>query len=148
MVDISNKDSTHRNATASCTMRMPERICRAIFDSTVSINQKGDIISTAKLAGVLAAKKTSELIPLCHQVPLAQVNVEISQLDETSALIRGTAKCVGQTGVEMEALMSVSVAALTVYDMTKSALKGSSDKIVISEIQLDSKSGGSSSSVS
>lgn len=139
MVDVSAKSSTLRTAVAKCTVKFPSEICKAIFDPKISLNEKGDIIGTAKLAGAMSAKRTSDLIPLCHQISLSQVIVEIEQQDETSLLIRGTVKCLGQTGVEMEALTCVSVAALTLYDMTKSGLKNSLGQIVISNIYLESK---------
>ena len=141
MVDVLEKKISKRIAVASCTMQLPEEVCRAIFDPSFSINDKGDILGTAKLAGVMAAKKTSDLIPLCHQIALSQVIVEIDQKDSTSLSIRGTAKCLGPTGVEMEALTAVSIAALTVYDMTKSAIKNNpNSSIVISNIHLEYKS--------
>jgi cyclic pyranopterin phosphate synthase len=117
---------------------------QAIFDPTISLNHKGDILGCAKIAGVFAAKRTSELIPLCHQVPLSQVLVDVSKMDEESIRVTASAKTHNQTGVEIEALTAVSVASLTIYDMTKSALKGSVDKITITDIQLVSKTGGSS----
>lgn len=145
MVDVSKKPFSHRIAVASCVIMAPERIVSAIFDASQALNDKGDIIGCAKIAGVFAAKRTAELIPMCHQVPLSQVLVDVSRLTENSLLVTASAKTVHQTGVEMEALTAVSVASLTVYDMTKSALKGSLDKITITDIQLDSKTGGSSS---
>lgn len=143
MVDVSAKDSTVRIARASCAVSMPSRVFAHLFESSNTINSKGNIIETSRIAGVMAAKNTSSLIPLCHPVPLSQIRVNISPGSDSSVLISSEAKTVAQTGVEMEALTAVSVAALTLYDMTKSALKGTSDEIVISNIRLDFKSGGS-----
>ena len=109
------------------------------------MNYKGDIIGVSKTAGIIAAKKTYDLIPMCHQVPLSRVSLEISREGEDQIRIRGEVSAFYSTGVEMEALTAVSVAALTFYDMTKSALKGRDDKIIIREIKLDSKEGGSAS---
>lgn len=144
MVDISHKEHSLRIAVASCLVKAPERIVSAVFDSTAHLNRKGDILTTAKVAGTMAAKRTAELIPLCHQVPLSQVTLAVEKHDSCSILVRGEAKTIHQTGVEMEALTAVSICALTLYDMTKSALKGTTDTITITDIRLDSKRGGSS----
>jgi cyclic pyranopterin phosphate synthase len=148
MVDISQKCASLRVAIASCLVRAPERIVDAVFNSERELNKKGDILCTARLAGALAAKKTAELIPLCHQVPLSQVSVDISRIGPSEIELRAQVKTINQTGVEMEALTAVSISALTIYDMTKSALKGTANSIVISDIKLESKTGGSSSNPS
>ena len=139
MVDVSDKAVSSRTAIASCRIQLPQRICNSIFDPTFALNKKGDIVSTAKLAGIMAAKKTPELIPLCHQIPLSQVTLDITKTSPTEMTIIGSVKAVAQTGVEMEALAAVSIAALTVYDMTKSALKNTADSITITDIRLVSK---------
>lgn len=139
MVDVSGKELSLRTAEASCVIQCPSRIVEAIFDPRIKINLKGDIIGCAKIAGIMAAKKTHELVPMCHQIPLNSVNIEIDRRSHDCIGIRGITRAFYRTGVEMEALTAVSVAALTVYDMTKSALKGTGDKIIIREIKLDSK---------
>ena len=139
------KSVTHRVAVASCLVRLPKRIVDAIFDASISLNSKGDIIGTAMLAGAMGAKRTADLIPLCHQVPLNQVRIDITREGDEVIKIVGKASASHQTGVEMEALTAVSVSALSVYDMTKSAIKGTSDSIVIESIRLESKTGGSTS---
>lgn len=136
MVDVSDKEITHRTATASGKVIMSQ----AAFDLSHN-NKKGDPIAVAELAGIMGAKKTSDLIPLCHPLPLSKVSVTISPLDkEIGYLIAATAKTDGKTGVEMEALTAVSVACLTVYDM----LKAVDQRILISDIKLMQKSGGKS----
>ena len=140
MVDVSSKVVSKREAHASCSIILPKRIVDAIFSPCGTVNQKGNIIHTARLAGISGSKKTADLIPLCHQVPLSHVSVDFTRDGPERIRVTGSAKCVNQTGVEMEALTAVSISALTVYDMSKSALKGSSDKIIITDIQLDSKS--------
>ena len=145
MVDISRKKFTNRIANASCRITLPFDIADAIFDRREKLNDKGDIIGVSKTAGIIAAKKTYDLIPMCHQVPLSRVSLEISREGEDQIRIRGQVSAFYSTGVEMEALTAVSVAALTFYDMTKSALKGRDDKIIIREIKLDSKEGGNAS---
>lgn len=147
MVDIAGKPTTERIASASCSVLAPQRIVDAIFSDTLKVNSKGDILSTARIAGTLAAKRTSELIPFCHQIPLSQVSIEITRDGPGNIKVRAQAKTIHQTGVEMEALTAVSLSALTIYDMTKSALKCTTDSIVITEIQLDYKTGGSSKNI-
>ena len=142
MVNIANKPATHRVAVAVGRLELPRRICDAVFDDKISINNKGDIRTVAKLAGVSAAKQTSHLIPLCHQIPLNQVHVDIERIAPDTVQILVSADATARTGVEMEALTAVSIAALTIYDMTKSALKGTNDKIIIKDIHLRSKFGG------
>lgn len=136
MVDVSAKKLTHRTAVASGRVLFP----KAIFETLAAqdfLGPKGSIIQTAVIAGIQAAKKTSELIPLCHQLGLSKIQIDIKPID--SALhISCLVKCKEQTGVEMEALTGVSVSALTIYDMCKAL----SHDIKISEIQLDQKTGG------
>lgn len=136
MVDVSSKTETHRSATAAGRVRMGAELRQRIAECALP---KGDVFTVAKIAGVLAAKKCGELIPLCHPLPLTDIQVELTLTDEGVEL-RATASCVGRTGVEMEALTAVSVAALTIYDMCKSVDKG----MVIEEIRLLHKTGGKS----
>jgi len=139
MVNVGMKEVTNRTAVASCRVEMPKSVCDAVFDKSIQINSKGDIVGISRTAGVMGAKKTSELIPLCHQVPLNQVTVDIHRVDGTAIEIVASAEATARTGVEMEALTAVSIASLTLYDMTKSAIKNTSDKIIIKEIQLREK---------
>ncbi|MCE1188994.1 MAG: cyclic pyranopterin monophosphate synthase MoaC [Ignavibacteria bacterium] len=138
MVDISGKDITIRQAEAFAELLLTPAITHALQKHTV---QKGDVFTVAKIAGINAAKKTSELIPLCHPLLINSIdivfclNVELNKLE-----IRSTVRIEGKTGVEMEALTAVSVAALTVYDMCKAIDKG----MVINQIRLLAKSGGKS----
>ena len=136
MVDVSAKDVTARTATAKARVIMGAAALTQIKDQTA---KKGDVIQVARIAGIMGAKKTSELIPLCHPIPITKVNI-ILEPDKIRNLISITAtvKTKGPTGVEMEALTAVSTAALTVYDMLKSIDKG----ITISTIQLVEKKGG------
>jgi cyclic pyranopterin monophosphate synthase len=134
MVDVSAKPATTREAEASAFVSMTPAVLRAL-----ATNPKGDPLETARLAGIMAAKKTAELIPLCHPLPLSHIDVELRQC-ENGIAISSSAKTTAETGVEMEALVAVSVAALTVYDMCKALDKG----IEIREIVLDRKSGGKS----
>ena len=136
MVDVSSKPATERVAVAAGFVRMSP----ATLDLVRSGNaKKGDVLGAARIAGIMAAKKTHELIPLCH--PLAISNVEIDIAPEPDGLaVRATVKVTGQTGVEMEALTAVSVACLTVYDMVKAVERG----VAIETIRLVEKSGGKS----
>ncbi len=136
MVDVSDKPETRRSATAVGFVRMSAATRDAIAHQALP---KGDVFTVARVAAVLAAKRTGELIPLCHPLPLTDVQVDLS-LDDQGVRIRATAVCIGRTGVEMEALTAVSVAALTIYDMCKSADK----RMVIDGIHLARKSGGRS----
>ena len=136
MVDVSQKTPSHRTATATGTVRLSETLRQLVAEKALP---KGDVFTVAKVAGILAAKRCGELIPLCHPLPLTDIQVELA-LTETGVEIMATASCVGPTGVEMEALTAVSVAALTVYDMCKSADKG----MVIEAVQLLTKTGGKS----
>ncbi|MDE0982477.1 MAG: cyclic pyranopterin monophosphate synthase MoaC [Gammaproteobacteria bacterium] len=138
MVDVTEKQSTHRVATASGLVRMDSETLGVIADGG---HKKGDVIAIARIAGIQAAKNCSQLIPLCHPLMLTSVKVEL-ELDakRSSVLISATCKVNGQTGVEMEALTAVSVAALTIYDMCKAVDKN----MVIEAICLDEKLGGNS----
>ncbi len=136
MVDVSEKADTARLAIAQASVILTDKVYDAISDDNLP---KGDLFATARLAGIQAAKKCSDLIPLCHPLPLTKVAVSF-EMHNRQLLINATCKTTGKTGVEMEALTAVSVAALTVYDMCKGLDKG----IVISEIKLLEKSGGKS----
>lgn len=136
MVDVSQKQETHRTATATGHVHMNEETQRLVREHALP---KGDVFTVARVAGVLAAKRTGELIPLCHPLPLTDIQVDL-ELSADGVLITATASCVGRTGVEMEALTAVSVAALTVYDMCKSVDK----RMEIGPIRLESKTGGKS----
>ncbi|TWF46344.1 cyclic pyranopterin monophosphate synthase MoaC [Neorhizobium alkalisoli] len=138
MVDVGDKAETARSATAEGFVRMKPETLGLIRDGNAV---KGDVLGTARLAGIMAAKKTSDLIPLCHPLMLTKVSVEITE-DETLPGLRvnATAKLTGKTGVEMEALTAVSVACLTIYDMAKAADKG----MEIGGVRLVEKTGGKS----
>lgn len=138
MVDVSGKKTTSRVATAKGKVTMaPETLAIIISGS----GPKGDVLSVARLAGIMAAKKTPDLIPLCHPLAISGVEVELEPDTATNAIhITATVKVSGQTGVEMEALTAVSVAALTVYDMAKAVDKA----MQISDIHLVHKAGGKS----
>jgi cyclic pyranopterin monophosphate synthase len=134
MVDVSHKSATRREAEASAFVEMKSGVLAALPK-----NPKGDALEVARLAGIMAAKRTSELIPLCHPLPLALVDVEL-RLCENGVAVTSKVTTTAETGVEMEALVAASVAALTLYDMCKAADKG----IEIREIVLERKSGGKS----
>jgi cyclic pyranopterin phosphate synthase len=138
MVDVTAKAETHRVATASGSIRMKAATLDAIRGNQVA---KGDVLGVARLAGVMAAKRTAELIPLCHPLPLHDVDVRLS-LDPTLPGVRveATSQTIARTGVEMEALTAVSVALLTVYDMAKAMDR----EMVIGDIVLLAKTGGKS----
>ena len=136
MVNVGGKDITSRRAVARCNVQMSPATSTAIASATLP---KGDVIATARIAGIQAAKKTSDLIPLCHPLMLSAVTVNIS-VGEGVVAIEAVVETTGQTGVEMEALTACSVAALTIYDMCKSADKS----MVIGELALWEKSGGRS----
>ena len=136
MVDTSEKSITTRHAVASARVMMSSETLTALQQHQTP---KGDPLEAARLAGIMAAKRTSELIPLCHPLPLTHVDIE-AKLAEFGVELRASAATNAQTGVEMEALVAVSVAALTVYDMCKALDKG----IVISDVRLESKTGGKS----
>ena len=134
MVDVSAKSPTRREAEASAFVVLQPKILKALPK-----NPKGDPLEVARLAGIMAAKRTADLIPMCHPLPLSHVDVRM-QLCENGVAIASKVSTMAATGVEMEALMAVSVAALTVYDMCKALDKG----IAIREIVLERKSGGKS----
>jgi len=138
MVDVSSKPPTQREAIAMGTVYMKKETLQLITDRKIA---KGDVFETARLAGIMAAKKTSELIPLCHPLNITSVNVDFSiDKKKNKVDIEAKVKCTGQTGVEMEALAVVSVAALTIYDMCKAVDKA----MIISGIMLMEKRGGKS----
>jgi cyclic pyranopterin monophosphate synthase len=134
MVDVSGKKASVREAEASAFVGMSAEVLSSLAD-----NPKGDPLETARIAGIMAAKKTAELIPLCHPLPLSHVDVEVLQC-ENGIAISSCVRTTAETGVEMEALVAASVAALTVYDMCKALDKG----IEIREVVLQRKSGGKS----
>lgn len=136
MVDTSEKPITNRRAIASARVRMSALILAAIRDHTTP---KGDPLETARLAGIVAAKRTAELIPLCHPLPLTHVDIRAELTDE-GVRLEAEVTTRAQTGVEMEALTAVSVAALTIYDMCKALDKS----MTITDVQLDLKTGGKS----
>lgn len=141
MVDVSEKFATHRVAIASGVLRMQPATLQRIQQGKVV---KGDVLTVADVAAVMAAKRTADLIPMCHSLPLSGVEIvfnEVAQVDEQGCAglaVSATVKCMGQTGVEMEALCAVSTALLTVYDMCKAMDKG----MRITHIQLEEKRGG------
>ena len=138
MVDVGAKDSTQRVAVARAAVSMlPETLALIISGG----HKKGDVFAVARIAGIQAAKKCSDLIPLCHPLMLSAVNVELEADEQASrVVIIATCKVAGQTGVEMEALTAASVAALTIYDMCKAVDRG----MVIEQVQLEEKAGGKS----
>lgn len=138
MVDVAEKEVTVREAVAAGTVRMNPQVLRLIVAGQIP---KGDVIAVARVAGIMAAKKTPELIPLCHPLSISSVSVECTPDEDRGVIaIEARVKVEGKTGVEMEALTAVSVAALTIYDMCKAADKG----MVISDICLQQKTGGKS----
>ncbi|MBW9087468.1 cyclic pyranopterin monophosphate synthase MoaC [Rhizobium wenxiniae] len=138
MVDVGDKAETSRSATAEGFVRMLPETLALIREGNA---KKGDVIGTARLAGIMAAKKTSDLIPLCHPLMLTKVSVEITEDEALPGLrVAATAKLTGKTGVEMEALTAVSVTCLTIYDMAKAADKA----MEIGGIRLMEKTGGKS----
>jgi cyclic pyranopterin phosphate synthase len=138
MVDVSGKAPTSREAVASGSVYMKPETIGLIKEGSI---QKGDVLGVARIAGIMAAKKTSELVPMCHPLNISSVTVDFAFSRKKSKIdIKATAKVTGQTGVEMEALVAVSAAALTIYDMCKSADK----EMVISDIMLLEKRGGKS----
>ena len=138
MVDVSEKDETDRVAVAAARVQMrPETLARIQAGEIA----KGDVLATARIAGIMAAKRTAELIPLCHPLALTSVAVELECLPDRSAVeITATCRLNGRTGVEMEALTAASVAALTIYDMCKAIDRG----MIVSDLRLLKKSGGKS----
>jgi cyclic pyranopterin phosphate synthase len=136
MVDTGNKEKTMRRAVASARVLMSSATVSALREHRTP---KGDPLETARLAGIMAAKRTSELIPLCHPLPLTHIDVQAT-LEDSGVALEADVSTNAQTGVEMEALTAVSVAALTVYDMCKALEKG----MTITDVRLESKTGGKS----
>ena len=136
MVDIAAKPVTAREAVATGRITMSAKAARAIRDGTVA---KGDVLAVARVAGIMAAKKTAELIPLCHPLPLTRVALDLT-CDDTGVTATATAATDAKTGVEMEALTATSVALLTIYDMAKALDK----RMVIENLRLTAKTGGKS----
>jgi cyclic pyranopterin phosphate synthase len=138
MVDVSDKNATARVAVAEGRVRMEPATLQAILNSDA---KKGDVIGAARIAGIMAAKKTADLIPLCHPLQLSKIAVDIAPDEALPGLkVRAEARCVGPTGVEMEALTAVAVACLTVYDMAKAIDRGMS----VEGVRLVEKRGGKS----
>jgi cyclic pyranopterin phosphate synthase len=135
MVDVSGKELSLRTARAAGLVRMLPTTLRLILDRRVA---KGDVLEVARIAGILAAKRTGELIPLCHPLGLDSVDLALVPIDASTLRIEATVKVVGRTGVEMEALTAVSLAALTVYDMCKAVDR----EITIDQVRLEEKTGG------
>ena len=139
MVDVSDKKITQRTAVAQAVVQLPDEIIELLSDDEIT-TKKGPVFQTAILAGIMAIKKTSELIPLCHPLPITKSDIDISIDTERQVVINCEVKVDGKTGVEMEALTGASVAALTIYDMCK----GFSQNIVIKATRLIKKTGGKS----
>ena len=138
MVDISEKEATLREATAEGIVTMQPDTLALIKNNRI---KKGNVLETARIAGIMAAKKTSDLIPMCHPIAITHARIDFSFDTASSSIgIRGTVRVTGQTGVEMEALTAVSTTALTIYDMCKSYDR----EMIISDIRLTKKSGGKS----
>ena len=137
MVDVSEKYGTLRIAVAEALVTMQASTLDLVLDGNMP---KGDVLAVARVAGIQAAKKTSDLIPLCHPLPLTQVEISFDRTDATTLTVQSTCKVVGPTGVEMEALTAAAVSSLTIYDMCKAVEKG----IRIDGLKLLSKSGGKS----
>jgi cyclic pyranopterin phosphate synthase len=136
MVDVGAKAATHRIAVATGVVRMAPETAAVIREGRAG---KGDVLGVARVAGIMATKRTADLIPLCHPLPVTHVDIAFETADDHVA-IRARVETRGQTGVEMEALTAVSVTALTIYDMTKAIDRG----MVIEQVQLESKEGGRS----
>ena len=137
MVDVSNKDITERIAVAHASVAMNAQTFSLIMDKQVA---KGDVLEVARVAGIMASKKTSELIPMCHPLNINSVKIDYTNNSKDTIEITAEVKITAKTGVEMEALTAVSVCALTIYDMCKSADKS----MLISDIYLSKKTGGKS----
>ncbi len=137
MVDVAAKTATHRVARASGRIEMLPATFKLIEQGNA---KKGDVLGIARIAGIMAAKKTSELVPLCHPLALTRVNIDFAPEPDSAWLCTATVEIVGVTGVEMEALCAVQVALLTIYDMCKAADKG----MTITDVRLDEKIGGKS----
>ncbi len=137
MVDVGGKAETARVAVASAVVRMAPATLALIRNKELA---KGDVLEVARIAGIMGAKKTADLIPLCHPLPLTSVEIAFEFTSDSTLRIKATAKVFARTGVEMEALTAVSVAALTVYDMAKAVDRG----MTVERIRLESKAGGKS----
>ncbi|MCI1305511.1 MAG: cyclic pyranopterin monophosphate synthase MoaC [Lachnospiraceae bacterium] len=137
MVDVSEKAVTVRTASAQAVITMKAQTLQMITDGTAP---KGDVFACARIAGIMAAKRTSDLIPMCHPIPIDSVKVEIETISETQVRVISRLKCTHKTGIEMEALTAASVAALTIYDMVKAVDRG----MRIDEVLLLHKDGGKS----
>ncbi|GIP29573.1 cyclic pyranopterin monophosphate synthase accessory protein [Paenibacillus sp. J23TS9] len=137
MVDVSDKEVTSRTAVAQTMVKMAPETLSRIKEGKIG---KGDVLAVASVAGVMAAKKTSDWIPMCHPLPLTGINIHFADNGHDELYIEGTVKTTGKTGVEMEALTAVSAAALTVYDMCKALQKD----MIIGPTMLKSKTGGKS----
>jgi cyclic pyranopterin phosphate synthase len=137
MVDVGAKPETDRAATACARVVMRPETLRVIRDGAAA---KGDVLGVARLAGIMAAKRTSELIPLCHPLPITAVSVDLQADGEEAVAVTATVRTTGRTGVEMEALVAASIAALTVYDMCKSLDRG----MRVEAVRVVEKSGGKS----
>jgi cyclic pyranopterin phosphate synthase len=138
MVDVTEKNNSHRSAIAQAIVVLPQVVSDKLVEQNFHL-PKGPVFQTAILAGIMAAKKTADLIPLCHTLPIDNVEVDI-EMKNTTAVITSKVKTFGKTGVEMEALTAASVAALTIYDMCKAL----SHDIIIGPIKLLEKTGGKS----
>ncbi len=139
MVDVSRKAVTDREAVASARVKMKPETLNLILQGGIP---KGDVFSAARIAGIMAAKRTHELIPLCHPIPLSAIDIRVEVAGDTEVLLFASVKTTWQTGVEMEALTAVSVTALTIYDMCKAVDRG----MEINAVRLESKTGGKSGS--
>jgi cyclic pyranopterin phosphate synthase len=137
MVDVSEKQISHRSATAQSIVSLPEEVLKQLTDGDIQ-TKKGSVFQTAIIAGIMAAKKTGDLIPLCHPLGLDNCKITIQLNDQQEVVINCTASITAKTGVEMEALVGASIAALTVYDMCKAL----SHDIMIRETKLIEKTGG------
>lgn len=137
MVDVGEKNVTSRTARARATLKMKESTLKALLTSEL---KKGDGLATARVAGIMGGKKTSELIPLCHNIPIESIKVDFENNGRDELYIITEAKCTYKTGIEMEVLTAASVAALTVYDMCKAVDR----EMVIKDIRLTEKTGGKS----
>jgi cyclic pyranopterin phosphate synthase len=137
MVDISQKDDTVREAVATGRVIMKPATLEQIKANSL---KKGDVLSVARVAGIMAAKKTPDLIPLCHPIQVSDISVDFDISGNDSIGITARAKCTGKTGVEMEAMVAASIAALTIYDMAKAIDR----RMTITEVRLESKTGGKS----
>jgi cyclic pyranopterin monophosphate synthase len=136
MVDVGAKATTQREAQAQAVIQMQPATLQAIVAQNLP---KGDVLATARIAGIMAAKRTSDLIPLCHPLPLTSVQIEITPQPASSTIVLiATVRCSGQTGVEMEALTAATVAALTIYDMAKAI----DQSMIVTEVLLRRKTGG------